>query len=122
MKDKTHGYAGKMAEQDFTDLAMFVTKGQVDMSTLIDSATKMAKGDVAKGQTYYNTICSNCHATDGSLPKDTPLLGKLANDNPWEILHKILNGQPAEQMPALRAFDPQVSVDVLAYLQTLPKE
>jgi hypothetical protein len=25
-------------------------------------------------------------------------------------------------MPAMRAFDLQVSVDILAYLQTLPKE
>ena len=25
--------------------------------------------------------------------------------NPWEVMHKILNGQPGEQMPALRALD-----------------
>ena len=29
-------------------------------------------------------------------------LGKLMG-NPWEILHKIRYGQPAEQMPALIA-------------------
>ncbi|MEO1920034.1 MAG: hypothetical protein ABGW81_10105, partial [Paracoccaceae bacterium] len=68
------------------------------------------------------TICSNCHGADGSLPKDMPLLGALANKNPWEIIQKIMNGQPAENMPALRAFGPQVSTDVLAYLQTLPVE
>ena len=29
MKDSTHGFAGKMADQDFTDLANFVTKGTI---------------------------------------------------------------------------------------------
>lgn len=118
--DETHGFKGKMAEQDILDLGMFVSKGQVDMDMLIERSTKKAKGDAAKGSTYFNTMCVNCHGQDGSLPKEMPLLGKLANDNPWEILHKILNGQPAERMPALRALDHQVSADVLSYLQTLP--
>ncbi len=122
IKDKTHAFDGKMAEQDFQDLALFVSKGQVDMDTLIERSSKKAKGDAAKGSTYYNTMCINCHGKDGSLPKEMPLLGKLANKNPWEILHKILNGQPAERMPALRALDHQVSADVLAYLQSLPVE
>lgn len=42
--------------------------------------------------------------------------------NPWEVLHKILNGQPAEQMPALRTLDRQIAVDLMAHLATLPKE
>ncbi len=48
-------------------------------------------------------------------------LGKVMG-NPWEVLHKILYGQPDEGMPALVAFDPQVSVDIMAYAATLPKE
>jgi cytochrome c553 len=120
IKDKTHGYAGKMEDQDFTDLANFVTKGQVDMDKLIDRGSKKARGDAEKGSAYFNTVCANCHGKDGNLPKDMPLLGKLANKNPWEILQKILNGQPDEDMPAFRAFDHQIAVDILAYLQTLP--
>lgn len=42
--------------------------------------------------------------------------------NPWEVMHKILNGQPDEKMPALRALDRQVTVDIMAHLTTLPKE
>jgi len=122
IKDDTHGFAGKMDDKDYMDLALFVTKGQVDMDKMINRDTKQANGNAAKGAEYYNTVCANCHAKDGSLPKDMPLLGKLANKNPWEIIQKILNGQPAEAMPAMRAFDHQISVDVLAYLQTLPKE
>ncbi|MES9858957.1 MAG: cytochrome c [Sedimenticola sp.] len=122
MKDTTHGYTGKMREQDFTDLANFVTKSQFDMDTVIGRKSKAAKGDKAKGERYYNTVCAGCHDKSGRSPKDMPLLGMLANKNPWEIIQKILNGQPDEKMPSMRAFDLQVSVDILAHMQTLPKE
>jgi len=122
IKDETHGFAGKMDEQDYMDMALFVSKGQIDMNAVIDLKTKKTSGDAAAGEPIYNTVCANCHARNGSLPKDMPMLGKLANKNPWEVLQKIMNGQPGEQMPALRAFDHQIAVDVLAYLQTLPKK
>jgi len=120
MKDATHGYADLMDPKDFADLAAFVTEGQLEMNDYIDFASKKVKGDAAKGSLYYGTICAGCHDFDGRKPKDMPLLGKLANKNPWEILQKIQNGQPKEQMPALRALDMQISVDILAHLQTLP--
>jgi thiosulfate dehydrogenase len=37
-------------------------------------------------------------------------------------MHKILNGQPAEAMPALRALDRQIVADIMAHMTTLPKE
>jgi mono/diheme cytochrome c family protein len=122
MKDSTHGYSGKMSAQDFTDLANFVTKGQINMEAFIDRKTKMVKGNASQGERYFNTVCAGCHDKDGLKPKDMPALGGLANKNPWEIIQKIQNGQPDENMPAMRAFDLDVSVDILAYLQTLPKE
>jgi len=122
MKDSTHGFDGKMGDQDFTDLANFVTKGQFDIDAVIDRASKQARGDGAKGERYYNTVCVGCHAKDGMEPEDMKPLGALANKNPWEIIQKIQNGQPDEAMPAMRAFDLQVSVDILTHLQTLPKE
>jgi hypothetical protein len=42
--------------------------------------------------------------------------------NPQEVMHKILNGHPGEKMPALRALDRQVIVDVLAHIKTLPEK
>jgi len=123
MKDGTHGFGGKMDDQDYVDLANFVTKGQFDIDAYIDRGTKAAIGDVAKGEAYYNTVCSNCHGVDGKQPKELPKpLAALALSNPWEIIQKIMNGQPAETMPAMRAFGPQVSADILAYVQTLPQE
>lgn len=63
----------------------------------------------------------NCHGVDGTEPKGMPPLGSLMG-NPWEVMHKILNGQPAETMPALRAIDHQISADLLAYIATLPDQ
>ena len=45
----------------------------------------------------------------------------LANAVSLEELHKVMNGQPAEAMPALRALDPQIATDIVVHLQTLPK-
>ena len=84
-------------------------------------ATKKSSGDAARGQAYYETLCANCHGLDGKKIKDMKPMGKLMS-NPWEMLHKMLNGQPAENMPALQALDIQVAVDILAHLETLPKE
>ncbi len=121
MKDETHGLAGKMDERDFADLALFVSKGQVEMDKYIDRATKTPKGDKTRGQVYYETVCVNCHGEKGTKVKDMKPLGYLMK-NPWEIMHKILYGQPDEAMPALVAFDRQITVDIMAYLTTLPKE
>jgi mono/diheme cytochrome c family protein len=123
LKAPMHGYAGKMSDRDFTDLANFVTRGQVDMSKIIDSGSRKAKGgNVDRGAAYYNTVCAGCHAENGKEPDDMPPLGQLSNKNPWEVIHKIQNGQPDEPMPAMRAFDLQVTTDLLSYLQTLPQK
>jgi thiosulfate dehydrogenase len=124
LKSESHGYTEDLfSPEDFRDLALFVSKGQLDMDEYIDRATKAAKGgDAAKGAAYYNTICANCHGPDGKKPKDmSTTLGEAASDNPWATLHKIRNGQPGEKMPALRALPLQATIDILAYAQTLPK-
>ncbi|MEG3618500.1 c-type cytochrome [Magnetovibrio sp. PR-2] len=122
IKDDTHGMGGMMSDADYHDLAMFISKGQVDMTKVIN-ADKSVNGDAAKGAAYYNTICAGCHGLDGKLPKELPKpMGKIASGNPWETLAKIMNGQPKESMPALRALPLQVSVDILAYTVTLPQE
>ena len=110
-----------MREKDFTDLANFVTKGQIDMDSFIDRKTKKAKGNLNRGEAYYNTVCTNCHGESGMAQEGMHAMGKIANRNPWETIQKIQNGQPDEDMPALRAFDLKASVDILSYLQTLPE-
>ncbi|MEO5364112.1 MAG: cytochrome c [Magnetococcus sp. DMHC-8] len=122
LKDEKHLYGDKMSDRDLQDLALFVTRGQVEMNQWIDPNSKRAKGDSSRGEVYYNTICANCHGKDGREVVKMPPVGKVASENPWETLHKILNGEPDAKMPALRALDMQISVDILAYAATLPKE
>ena len=120
LKDGKHGYTDKqLSSQDMNDLAMFVSKGQIDVAKYI--ADKKAKGNAAKGEVYFNTLCAGCHGKDGKKIKDAPPLGSVA-DNAVEMLHKVMNGQPGEGMPALRALDPQIAVDIVSYLPQLPKQ
>ncbi|MBT3359221.1 MAG: cytochrome c [Rhodospirillales bacterium] len=122
LKDNNHRYARWLDILDFQDLANFVTRGQVDMDDFIDRGTAKAKGDPQKRAAYFHTICAGCHGTDGRKVATSPPLGRTAQNNPWEALHKILNGHPDEKMPALRSLAPQVLADILAYVQTLPAE
>lgn len=122
LKGEPHGYSGRMDDADIEAVALFVSKGQIDMDAVIDRSTKLAKGDAAKGKDYYDTLCAQCHGLDGKKIEDIKPMGALAKGNPWENLHKILNGQPGEEMPALRAIDVQVAVDIVRYTQDLPTE
>jgi len=122
LADSNHGFKNRMSGNDLQDLALFVAKGQINMDKYIDRSSKMARGNKTMGKAYYETLCAQCHGDDGTMVKDMPAMGKVVGGNPWEGLHKILNGQPGEKMPALRALDPQIAVDILAYSQTLPKK
>ncbi|MFZ1680001.1 MAG: cytochrome c [Rhizobiaceae bacterium] len=120
IRDGTHGYTeAQLSNDDVGALALFVSAGQIDTTRYIGADGK-AIGDGAKGEAYFNTMCAGCHGVDGKKIKDAPL-GAVAS-NGWEMLHKVLNGQPAEAMPALRALDHQVSADIVVHLQSFPKE
>ena len=111
-----------MAPVDLNDFALFVSKGQTDFTEFIDPVTNPFKiGNVEKGKVYFETICVKCHGQDGRLIEDMAPLGKLGHKNPWEVLHKIINGQPGKKMPSLRAFDQDVVADIMSYIQTLEK-
>lgn len=123
LRGPQHGYTEDMlTDKELIDLSNFLQKGMLDMDEYINRKTKMIAGDASQGASYYQTICAGCHGLDGKGEEDSPALGNLSIKNPWEALHKILNGQPGADMPAMRALDMQVSIDILAYLQTLPKE
>ena len=118
-----HGYGDELSDADRADLANFITAGLTDMDQYIDPATKMPKGgDAARGEAYFNTVCAGCHGIDGTLPKDMGKSLAAQMGNPWEVMHKIVNGQPGEKMPALRAFGMQPVVDIMAHIATLPSK
>ncbi|MGL5734081.1 MAG: c-type cytochrome [Beijerinckiaceae bacterium] len=121
LRAPAHGYtATQLSDRDVEDLALFVTRGQIDTKPYVDPATNKVKGDAAKGEIYFNTVCAGCHGLDGKKIDTGEPLGAAAG-NGVEMLHKVLNGQPAENMPAMRAFDTRISADLAAHLQTLPK-
>lgn len=120
LRDKTHGYSeAQLSAKDASDLALFVSKGQGNLAKYVDASNKV-KGDGAKGEAYFNTLCAGCHGEDGKKIKDGPALGSVA-DNGAEMMHKILNGQSGEAMPALRALDHQIAADIAVHLLKLPK-
>jgi thiosulfate dehydrogenase len=123
LKNENHPFSSSMlSDRDINDLVNFLQNGQIEMAGYIDSKTKKIKGDSVQGQKYFETICASCHDLDGKGEK-TPPLGQLVNDNPWEVMHKIQNGQPEEEMPPLRALDISVTLDIMAYMQAqLPQE
>lgn len=120
LKDDTHEYASLLSMNDLLDLANFVREGQVDMTDFIDGKTQKAKSDFKQHTTFYPTLCGNCHGERGRAIRTMPALGRVANDDPWKALHKILNGHPAEEMPAWRSLDKETILDLLGYIQTLP--
>ena len=125
MMDDTHGYTDDMIPSGNMEyLALFVTRGQHDVDFYIDGVTKRARGDAARGERFYQNICAACHGFDGKAlnfhgADDPEYIGTVANENPWETLHKIRNGQPGAPMPALRVLPIQTLVDILSYTQTL---
>ncbi len=128
VRDKTHGYTEQMIpNQALSALAIFVSRGQMDMDQYIDRATKTAHGDAKRGARFYQTVCAICHGFDGKqvnfkTPENPEYTGTVAKDNPWETLHKIRNGQPGIPMVSLGVLDVQDLVDILAYCQTLPEK
>ncbi len=130
-----HGYreAG-LTDTDLKSLAMFVRTGLLDTAKHIDDAGAF-RGDVARGKTLYekglggNESCVACHGKQGlKVPKGAPpdyeeYVGKIANKNPWEFLHKVRFGHPGSKMPAAHGTRASLQdiMDLGAYSQTLPK-
>ena len=60
-----------MSSDDLNDLALFVSKGQVDFIKFVDPKTNLVKiGNVEKGKEYFETVCAKCHGKDGKLIED----------------------------------------------------
>jgi len=130
-----HGYGtAGLSDEDIWDLAAFVTEGLIDTNSII-GADRMFVGDVATGQTLYdsgigaNIGCATCHGPLGLTPPPGypdfgDYIGLLSNENPWEFQHKVRFGQPGRAMPSSVAGGGTTLdvADLGAYSQTLPKE
>jgi len=118
LRDSTHRFGAVLKYRDLQDLANFVSRGQIDMDTVIDPRTALARGDATRGQAHYRSMCAGCHGVDGRFVAKRHL-GKASREDPWHSLHNMLNGHPDDTMPALRELDSTVINDILAHVQTL---
>ena len=118
LRGTSHYYGAVLKHRDLQDLANFVSYGQTDMDTVIDPKTGLSRGDAARGQAHYRTMCAGCHGLDGYFVAKRHV-GKVSRGDPWHSLHNMLNGHPDDTMPALRELDPSVVKDILAHVQTL---
>jgi cytochrome c553 len=126
--DDTHGLTeGLMPHSAMEKLALFLSRGQIDMDRYIDRETKIARGNPRRGAAEFQTICAVCHGVDGTAinfadEAKPEYVGTVCAENPWEALHKIRFGQPGVGMIAMIALDIEDQVDLLSYCQSLPTE
>nr|WP_281396657.1 cytochrome c [Roseospira visakhapatnamensis] len=118
--DETHHYERLLSVRDIQDLAMFVSRGQIDMATWIDPQTGRFRGDEAVYEASYQTICATCHGADGRAVRTMPPLGRMVTGDPERSLHSVFNGHAGDDMPPLRAMGADVAAGILAYAATLP--
>lgn len=120
------GIADWMLADQRLAMAKFISFGQHEMSTLIDSDGK-ARGNALRGKDIYDGVCERCHAPDGKAPifgeqGDQPSLGWIARHRPAQAIHKIRNGVPSADMVSLRFATMGTIADLLAFLQKLDPE
>jgi mono/diheme cytochrome c family protein len=123
-----HDFSSVLDEASINDLVTFLQEGAFDQSVYVDYDTKAAKNaDVTQGDSRFAGLCASCHGADGTAlnwgnAEEPEYVGTLANDNPWEFLHKARFGHPGTAMPSTVdiGWNVQDAADVLAYAQTLP--
>lgn len=121
LTDATHGFDEVLHPRELEDLAAFVALGQSHLVADIDPQTRRPLASVEPQGAVYQSVCARCHGGDGKQVESIPPLGDVARDNPWMVMHTILNGHAGGVMPSLRALDETLALDTLATLQALPR-
>lgn len=122
-----HDFSAYFDEGAMDLMVAFIQDGLTDTTPYIN-ADKTVNGDAVAGEALYEE-CAECHGDDGKLvnfgDEDEPeYVGTIANDNPWEFLHKAINGQPGTHMLQGREMGWTIEdiINILAHAQTLPSE
>jgi mono/diheme cytochrome c family protein len=122
-----HDFSKVMAEQDLVDLALFVSKGTIDMAAVLNEDGS-PKGVAADGKEKYDQVCKACHGPNGTAinfktPGSVEYIAHVTNSNPWQALHRTRVGVAVWPMPAAsdNYLNDQDLANILAYTRTLPK-
>jgi thiosulfate dehydrogenase len=128
LKDSTHAFGKMLSDNDYDALALFVSFGQLNMDLYINRETNKAIGDMASGGRIFLSTCIKCHGVDGRSINfkeeqgGKEYVGTVANNNPWETLHKVRWGHPDAPMVPLIFLELKEQLDVLSFCQALPRE
>lgn len=128
LRNETHRFTPQMiTDAEALRLGMFLSRGLHDADAYIDAQSGVPIGLASRGARYFQNVCAACHGYQGTkldwgTPGEPAYVGTEANANPWEVLHKIRNGHPGHEMVAMRTFPMDVSIDILAYIRTLPRK
>jgi cytochrome c553 len=130
IRNKHHHFSQSLLPDDaVADLALFISKGQLNTESLIKQSNMKVKGRPQEGSLFFHTICVRCHGVDGrhinfNKKGSKPIfLGTIAKYNPWKALHKIRNGQPGTIMISfITLLNEQDLMNILSYVQTLPEK
>ncbi len=121
-----HDFSPYMDDAALNMMVAFLQEGTIDMSMYING-DKTVNADASAGQALYEIGCARCHGDDGQAinfhDDDEPTyLSDVANDNPWEALHKAANGQPGTAMVSglKLGWSWEELAAVISYAQTLP--
>jgi thiosulfate dehydrogenase len=115
-----------MSDADVWDAVKFVYEGVVETDSFITPAGAFP-GDSFFGSLSFGATCAECHGNDGTnlnlgTQQNPEYVGTMADEDPWEFLHKMRFGQPGKPMPAAEhmLWSDVTLIDVGAYSQTLP--
>ncbi len=124
-----HDFSSLLDDQALSDLALFISKEQIDVTSIVGADGKPVNGNPIAGKTLFETNCIKCHGRDGlvinfNTDADPEYVGTIASDGTVEFLTKLRFGQPGiVKMPANvdNNWTNQQYADAIAYIQTLPQ-
>ncbi len=122
-----HDFSALMDDQALTDLALFVSKEQIDV-TAIAVDGKPVNGHADAGKTLFENNCTDCHGHQAlginfGTDAEPEYPASIATDGTVEFITKLRFGQPGRpKMPSGidNSWKNQDYSDVIAYVQTLP--
>lgn len=110
--DKMPNYAQILTDAQIWDIVKFMKEGMFDVTQLYDAtytgtyptgtatyANVGKDGNAANGNSFYTANCASCHGADGkTLTMENMSLGKFIRSKPYEVQHKVQNGQLGSPM------------------------
>jgi thiosulfate dehydrogenase len=128
--NSNHDFSRYLSKDDISDLALFLKKGVIETGSYVNANGTPVDGNIDSGRDLFVKGCMiMCHSSNGTTinfgSEEKPeFVGTVANNNPWEFIHKVRAGQPGTRMSSgiIYGWRENDIRDLLAYSQTLPKD